>query len=209
MTIELQQLLNNIFPINETKIYFVFSLFNRPSPKPTTSSNTITSTKSSNKIEEKTKSITEATTTKDDANTEQNAGDTGGGGALEKRLTNLKTKLEESQRKVEHVREDIRGYALKRFVNYIKNYEQLLEKKFPGAMRVYRVFMDGVKLFGRDMIQLLKIRSKMAIGEKDFDTMTRRELELCHQMPRDMRRVGPIILISAIPFAHYVTMPIA
>lgn len=124
-------------------------------------------------------------------------------------MTNLKTKLEESQRKVEHVREDIRGYALKRFVNYIKNYEQVLEKKFPGAMRVYRVFMDGVKLFGRDMVELVKIRSKIAIGEKDYDTMTRHELELCHQMPHDMRKVGPLILISAIPFAHYVTMPIA
>lgn len=110
---------------------------------------------------------------------------------------------------MEHVREDIRGYALKRFVNYIKNYEHVLEKKFPGAMRVYRVFMDGVKLFGRDMVQLVKIRSKLAIGEKDYDTMTRRELELCHQMPRDMRKVGPLILISAIPFAHYATMPIA
>lgn len=124
-------------------------------------------------------------------------------------MTNLKAKIEESQRKVEHVRDDIRGYALKRFVNYIKNYDKVLEKNFPGAMRVYRVYMDGVKLFGRDMIALLKIRSKIAIGDKDFDTMTRHELEICSQMPNDMRKVGPLILISAIPFAHYVTMPIA
>lgn len=144
------------------------------------------------------------TPTKDDANAGQTTG-----GALEQGMANLKTRIEESQRKVEHVREDIRGYALKRFINYIKNYDQVLEKNFPGAMRVYRVFMDGVKLFGRDMVKLVKVRSKIAIGEIDYDTMTRHELELCHQMPRDMRKVGPLILISAIPFAHYVTMPIA
>lgn len=147
---------------------------------------------------------TAATTAKCDANREQTTS-----GAVEKQLTNLKTKLEESQRKVEHVRDDIRGYALKRFVNYIKNYDQVLEKNFSGAMRVYRVYMDGVKLFGRDMIKLLKIRGKIAMGDQDFDTMTRHELELCHQMPSDMRKVGPLILISAIPFAQYVTMPIA
>lgn len=194
-------------------VVFIFDDSKRPSPKPT-SSDTNAPKKPPVQNDEKTKSTlpppTETppppttTTTKDDANAGQTTG-----GALEQRLTNLKTRLEESQRKVEHVREDIRGYALKRFVNYIKNYEQVLEKNFPGAMRVYRVYMDGVKLFGRDMVKLVKIRSKLAIGDKDFDTMTRHELELCHQMPRDMRKVGPLILISAIPFAHYVTMPIA
>lgn len=117
--------------------------------------------------------------------------------------------MEESQRKAEHVRDDIRGYALNRFMNYIKNYDKVLEKKFPGAMRVYRVFMDGVKLFGRDMMDFVKIRSKMLIGDKDVDTLTLRELELYYQLPNDMRKVGPIIMISAIPFAHYVTMPVA
>lgn len=183
--------------------------FSRPSPK-TTSSDTSTPKISPVQNDDKAKSklpsaaTPSPTTTEHDTNTGQTSG-----GALEKRLTDLKTKLEESQRKVEHVREDIRGYALKRFINYIKNYDQVLEKKFPGAMKVYRVFMDGVKLFGRDMVQLVKVRSKIAIGDKNYDTMTRRELELCHQMPIDMRKVGPLILISAIPFAHYVTMPIA
>lgn len=76
-------------------------------------------------------------------------------------------------------------------------------------MKVYRVFMDGVKFFGRDMVQYVKIRSQMVIKDKAVSSMTRQELELYHQMPHDIRKVGPIILISAIPFAHYVTMPIA
>lgn len=130
-------------------------------------------------------------------------------GRTEQRLADFKTKIEESQKRAENVRHNIRGYALDRFINYVKNYDQILEKKFPGAMKVYRVFMDGVKFFGRDMVQYVKIRSQMVMQDKDVSSMTRRELELYYQMPNDIRKVGPIILISAIPFAHYVTMPIA
>lgn len=130
-------------------------------------------------------------------------------GRTEQRIADFKHKIEESQKKAEHVRDNIRGYALDRFINYVKNYDKILEKKFPGAMKVYRVFMDGVKFFGRDMVQYVKIRSQMVIHDKAVSSMTRRELELYYQMPHDIRKVGPIILISAIPFAHYVTMPIA
>lgn len=121
----------------------------------------------------------------------------------------LKTKISESQRKAETVREDIRGYALERFINYVKNYDKVLEKKFPGAMKVYRVFMDGVKFFGRDMVSFVKIRSSMVLDGKDISELSRQELELYYQVPRDMRKVAPILIVSSIPFAHYVTMPIA
>lgn len=195
-------------------MYFVFLFRKRPSPK--AASSDAGASKKSSAQNDKSSLPPSAETpqlppspstaaTKDEASAEQPTG----GGRLEKRLTNFKAKLEESQRKVEHVREDIQGYALKRFVNYIKNYDQVLEKKFPGAMRVYRVFMDGVKLFGRDMVELLRIRKEIFIGDKDYENMTRREIEICHQMPQDLRKVGPLLLISSIPFAHYVTMPIA
>ncbi|XP_031640469.1 LETM1 domain-containing protein 1 [Contarinia nasturtii] len=127
----------------------------------------------------------------------------------EHRLSKFRTRIEESQKKAENVRDDIRGYALNRFINYIKNYEKILEKKFPGAMKVYRVFMDGVKYITRDSIDYVKIRSKMLMQGKDQTSLSRRELELYYQMPHDIRKVGPMIFISAIPFAHYVTMPIA
>lgn len=130
-------------------------------------------------------------------------------GMAGQKFAELKTKIEESQRKAEHVGENLRGYALDRFISYIKNYDKVLEKKFPGAMKVYRVFMDGVKFFGRDMIHFVKIRSQMVIKGRCMTSMSRRELEIYYQMPIDMRKVGPIILISAIPFAHYLTMPIA
>lgn len=133
-------------------------------------------------------------------------------GTLEKteqKIDNFKTKIEESQTRAGHVGDNLRGYALDRFINYVKNYDKVLEKKFPGAMKVYRVFMDGVKFFSRDAFEYVKIRSRMLVDGKDVGEMTRCELELYYQMPNDIRKVGPVILISAIPFAHYLTMPIA
>lgn len=127
----------------------------------------------------------------------------------DQRLVNLRTKIEESQKKAEDVRNNIRGYALDRFITYIKNYENVLSKRFPGAMKVYRVFMDGVKYFGKDSIAYVKIRHQMLLQGKGESSMSRRELELYYQMPQDIRKVGPMILISAIPFAQYLTMPIA
>lgn len=150
---------------------------------------------------------------KDEHSADKSEGPVGMAG---QKLAELKTKIEESQRRVEQtgenlraMPENLRGYALDRFISYIKNYDKVLEKKFPGAMKVYRVFMDGVKFFGRDMMHFVKIRSRMVIKGHSMASMTRRELEIYYQMPNDMRKVGPIILISAIPFAHYLTMPIA
>lgn len=111
--------------------------------------------------------------------------------------------------KASEVPDNIRGYALKRFINYVKNYDKVLEKKFPGTMKVYRVFMDGVKLFYRDMIDHFKIRKRLVLHETEMNAMTRQELELIYRMPNYIQKMGPLLLVSAIPMAHYVTMPIA
>lgn len=84
-----------------------------------------------------------------------------------------------------------------------------MEKKFPGAMKVYRVFMDGVKYYGRDCVDFIKIRSRMLLDGTDMDELSRKDLELYYRIPQDLRKVFPILLVSAVPFAHYITMPIA
>lgn len=107
------------------------------------------------------------------------------------------------------MRDNIRGYFFTRFIDYVKNYDKVLEKKFPGAMKAYHVFINGVKSFYHDMVAFLKLH-KLMIGEEDgLLILTRKELELYYQMPRDMRKVGPLLLISALPLVHYVLFPVA
>ncbi|XP_055626249.1 LETM1 domain-containing protein 1 [Toxorhynchites rutilus septentrionalis] len=109
----------------------------------------------------------------------------------------------------ENVKRNVQGYVFSRFFDYVKNYDKVLEKKFPSAMHVYRVFLVGVKDFFNDMKRLVKITKIVYTHDNDLRCLTRKEIELYYQMPRDMKKVAPVLLISALPFANYVVFPLA
>ncbi|KAG5676368.1 hypothetical protein PVAND_006209 [Polypedilum vanderplanki] len=104
-------------------------------------------------------------------------------------------------------RENIKSYFFVRFFNYIQNYDKVLEKKFPSAMHIYRVFSIGVKEFFNDTKMFFKINS--IVNKQGLKSLTRKEMELFNQMPKDMMKVSPVLLISALPFANYVIFPLA
>ncbi|KAF2899868.1 hypothetical protein ILUMI_06316 [Ignelater luminosus] len=103
----------------------------------------------------------------------------------------------------------IRFYVLERYYKYLKTYETILEKKFPGAMRVYRVFVDGIRDFYTDFKAFVRIVRTLNTPGKNLFSLTLNEIELYEQMPKDMRRVAPVLLISALPLANYVIFPLA
>lgn len=101
----------------------------------------------------------------------------------------------------------IKQYALSRYMQLVKSYEKVLEKKFPTAMHVYRIFMVGIKDFYRDMKYYFKIYRRLSTPA-GFKCLTRIEIELYHQMPKDMMRVAPMLILSTLPFANYVVLPL-
>lgn len=107
------------------------------------------------------------------------------------------------------MRKNVRGYVFTRYFDYLQNYDKVLEKKFPAAMHVYRVFMVGIKDFYADTKKFLKITRIANTSSNGLKALTRKELELYYQMPRDMMKVAPVLLISALPFANYVIFPLA
>lgn len=119
----------------------------------------------------------------------------------------MKADIKQHQQK--YSRENVRQYLFTRFFNYIANYDKVLEKKFPSAMHVYRVFVVGVKDFYGDMVKYYKINNIKNSSEKGLRALTRKELELWKQMPSDMMKVAPVLLISALPLANYVVFPVA
>lgn len=74
-------------------------------------------------------------------------------------------------------------------------------------MHIYRVVMLGVKDFYADMKMYLRVQS--IVSSKGITALTRKEMELFMQMPKDMMKVAPVLLIAALPFANYVIFPIA
>lgn len=137
---------------------------------------------------------------------------TGSGGGNSKDGSNDKQSTKERlavKYSRENVKRNVQGYVFSRFFDYVKNYDKVLEKKFPSAMHVYRVFLVGVRDFFNDMKKLVKITKIVYSHDNDLRCLTRKEIELYYQMPRDMKKVAPVLLISALPFANYVIFPLA
>nr|CAH7738494.1 unnamed protein product [Callosobruchus chinensis] len=123
---------------------------------------------------------------------------------------NLPLQVRQSHRKSIYKTEakKIRVYAVNRYWEYLKNYDQILEKRFPEAMKVYRVFVDGVKEFVKDTKEYFRVVVILNKSNFNFTKLVRREIELYHQMPKDMRKVAPILLFSSLPFAFYIILPL-
>ena len=69
--------------------------------------------------------------------------------------------------------------------------------------------MVGVKDFYNDMKRYFKINTIIDASEKGIRALTRKEMEMYLQIPKDMMKVAPVLLISALPFANYVVFPLA
>lgn len=73
---------------------------------------------------------------------------------------------------------------------------------------MYRLFMSGVKDFYADLKQFVSVVRILHSAENGFKNLTRREIELYHQMPKDIMKVAPILLIAALPFTNYIVLPL-
>ena len=105
-----------------------------------------------------------------------------------------------------------KSYALKKYVNYVKNYDKILENRFPRAMHVYRVFSVGIKDFYQDTKSFVRIRGQARNALKSgagIASLPRKDVEIFYRMPQEMLKVAPVLVISALPLANYIVFPIA
>lgn len=93
-----------------------------------------------------------------------------------------------------------------KYLEFVKTNETIFEKRFPTALKFYRVFSLGIKDFKNDLLSLFKIYKK--VNTTGIRSLSRKEMEVYHQMPKDMIRVAPVLLIVALPFGG-VIFPVA
>lgn len=74
---------------------------------------------------------------------------------------------------------------------------------------MYRVFMTGVKEFFKDMKRFMKVTKIANESEEGLRALNRSEIEIYYHLPKDMFKIAPTLLISALPFMNYVVFPIA
>jgi len=96
-----------------------------------------------------------------------------------------------------------------RYLNFLEKYQEMLGKKFPGTMQVYRVFVVGFKDFLTEVKDYLAIKKRVVTSSGGVKELSLQELEIYFFMPKDMVRVGPVLLFSALPLAQYLVFPIA
>lgn len=124
----------------------------------------------------------------------------------DKRSTGSQSSL---SRQSQNIKQNVQGYFLTKYLNYVANYEKVLEKRFPAAMNVYRTFVIGMRDLYRDMKEFVKVYKIANTSELHLRALNRKELEVFHQLPKDMKKVAPVFLISALPLANYVIFPLA
>ncbi|XP_014204694.1 LETM1 domain-containing protein 1 [Copidosoma floridanum] len=101
----------------------------------------------------------------------------------------------------------LKKYWFFRYVDYIKNYDKLLESKFPRSMHVYRIFSHGTREFYKDL--KLYVQTIKKARTSGVDSLSREELELSFKMPKDLIKISPVLLVSAVPFTNYIIFPLA
>lgn len=102
----------------------------------------------------------------------------------------------------------IRFYFLRRYLQYIRNSSKIIEQRFPNAIRMYRVFMDGLKEFYTDLKDFVRIVRLLNTPGNTLRNLTRKEIELYHQMPKDMIKVAPVLIFSTLPLSNYFVLPL-
>ncbi|XP_053623962.1 LETM1 domain-containing protein 1 isoform X2 [Plodia interpunctella] len=105
-------------------------------------------------------------------------------------------------------KEKFRMYVVGKYIDYVKNYTNALERRFPTAVKMYRVFSVGIKDFLRDLKTYISLRIKIT-RDGGFSNMSRQDIELYEKMPSDMCRIAPVLILSAIPFGNYIIFPLA
>ena len=107
----------------------------------------------------------------------------------------------------------VKTKLFERFFEYLKGYEAILEKLLPKvAIKFYKTFSNGAKLLFRDMNDFLwvyHVLSSTTNWENACKSLSRKQLELYLTLPAELRRVAPVLAISAFPMAQNVIFPLA
>lgn len=101
----------------------------------------------------------------------------------------------------------VKEYLVQKCFAFVQGYEKILETKFPSAFKIYQIFSVGTKALYTDIKEYIRISSSLSEGKSVRD-LQRKELEIYFQVPKDLMKVAPILLLAALPFANYVILPV-
>jgi len=107
----------------------------------------------------------------------------------------------------------LRLKLFERMFDYLSKYEVVLQKLLPTiAFKAYKTFSEGSKKLFKDMTEWANVYGTLS-ATPDYQSMaamlTARQLQLYLSLPAELRRVGPVLVVSALPMAQNVVFPLA
>lgn len=122
----------------------------------------------------------------------------------------------------------IRKFISVKAKRFIEGYEAIMLKRFPSTYRMIQMFTTGnkrfsllfhlfisyfyflgTKDFSSDVLQYMKTSKDLAFESRTVADLSHKELVNYMSTPKALRKMTPFLLISSVPFAQYVTLPLA
>lgn len=97
-------------------------------------------------------------------------------------------------------------YVVSKLKFLLEGYDMIL-KKFPVAYRLHQVFLIGTRDLYQDIREYMRISQELRYG-KSVRELSRRELELYFQIPRDIIKVAPVLFVIALPATNFFMFPL-
>ncbi|XP_023348782.1 uncharacterized protein LOC111717518 isoform X2 [Eurytemora carolleeae] len=126
---------------------------------------------------------------------------------MEEKKTEMKERIEERRQTVEARSEETRTRIFWKMFNnlflYLKSYGDILKTAFPDrVVKTYKIFSIGTKSLFSEMKVYSGVHRSIAKNKaRDYSQLSR--------LPKDLVRVTPVLLISALPFAQNIVFPLA
>ncbi|CAN8003536.1 unnamed protein product [Ixodes pacificus] len=97
-------------------------------------------------------------------------------------------------------------YVVSKLKFLLEGYDMIL-KKFPVAYRLHQVFLIGTRDLYQDIREYMRISQELRYG-KSVRELSRKELELYFQIPRDIIKVAPVLFVIALPATNFFMFPL-
>ncbi|PVD38606.1 hypothetical protein C0Q70_01222 [Pomacea canaliculata] len=101
----------------------------------------------------------------------------------------------------------LKRYLIDKVIDMVNKSTTQLEKAYPTVFQIYRTFKTGLSSFVRDSREYYQVITGLWSG-RSLTELSRRQLEVLRQVPRDFLKVIPVLVLALVPGGS-VAIPLA
>ncbi|RNA32095.1 LETM1 domain-containing 1 [Brachionus plicatilis] len=91
----------------------------------------------------------------------------------------------------------------------LKPYGSKLQQRYPKIYRLFSVLRNGTVRFSKETFTFFNLKFQLWKNPHLIEQLSWKEVETYRQVPRDWKKVAPVMLVSSFPVLNYIVLPIA